>query len=380
MAINLDTIVSKVTDKISGNSNSKVTGTTISSSNGIDDAKKTTFSQGAPREFLSIDNAPTGRVLQKIDTSVPILLQSEVRALMMQIGYVASNWDTQKTNYTTGDLGRYQVSKKTLVNYGYRFSGNLDFTGKDGIKYDTEFLFDNNVQDRIMEKFIVDQYQALIKNGGIQKNDSKETVAGMIATAYQFQDANPSLSDAMGALNLLNTSDLVGSAGSLSTSLGSSLSFGSGATQSTIDSQLSSSGVLSSAQTVLNQNPTSLLSKTGNSTDKALPAALQKIVDQSQARVESARAALSPQLTQMQAFAKKQAAQVDVSKLKSSATELATSIPANKSKEWRLKGKEKDSQGRPGSLFFNAGRYAIQVLAADVTQQDISEINAGTAI
>jgi hypothetical protein len=380
MAINLDTIVSKVTDKISGNSNSKVTGTTISSSNGIDDAKKTTFSQGAPREFLSIDNAPTGRVLQKIDTSVPILLQSEVRALMMQIGYVASNWDTQKTNYTTGDLGRYQVSKKTLVNYGYRFSGNLDFTGKDGIKYDTEFLFDNNVQDRIMEKFIVDQYQALIKNGGIQKNDSKETVAGMIATAYQFQDANPSLSDAMGALNLLNTSDLVGSAGSLSNNLGSSLSFGSGATQSTIDSQLSSSGVLSSAQTVLNQNPTSLLSKTGNSTDKALPAALQKIVDQSKASVESAKAALSPQLTQMQAFAKKQAAQVDVSKLKSSATELATSIPANKAKEWRLKGKEKDSQGRPGSLFFNAGRYAIQVLAADVTQQDISEINAGTAI
>jgi hypothetical protein len=231
-----------------------------------------------------------------------------------------------------------------------------------------------------MEKFIVDQYQALIKNGGIQKNDSKETVAGMIATAYQFQDANPSLSDATGALNLLNTSDLVGSAGSLSNSLGSSLSFGSGATQSTIDSQLSGSGVLSSAQTVLNQNPTSLLSKTGNSTDKALPAALQKIVDQSKASVESAKAALSPQLTQMQAFAKKQAAQVDVSKLKSSATELATSIPANKAKEWRLKGKEKDSQGRPGSLFFNAGRYAIQVLAADVTQQDISDINAGTAI
>ena len=380
MAINLDTIVNKVTDKLSGNSNSKVTGTSVSSTSGIDDAKKTTFSQGAPTEFLSIDNAPTGRVLQKIDKSVPILLQSEVRALMMQIGYVASNWDTQKTNYATGDLGRYQVSKKTLVNYGYRFSGNLDFTGKDGIKYDTEFLFDNNVQDRIMEKFIVDQYQALIKNGGIQKNDSKEIVAGMIATAYQFLDANPSLSDAVGTLNLLSTSGLVGSTDSLSTSLGSSLAFNSGATQSIIDSQLSSSGVLLSAQTVLNQNPTSLLSKTGNSTDKSIPAALQKIVDQAKTSVESAKAALSPQLTEMQAFAKKQAAQVDVSKLKSSANELATSLPANKAKEWRLKGKEKDSQGRPGSLFFNAGRYAIQVLAADVTQQDISDINAGIAI
>lgn len=380
MAINLDTVASNITNKLSGNANSTATGTTISSSGGIDDAKKTTFSQGAPREFLSIDNAPTGRVLQKVDKTIPILLQSDVKALMMQIGYVASNWDTQKTNYTTGDLGRYQVSKKTLVNYGYRFSGNLDFTGKDGISYDTEFLFDHNVQDRIMEKFIVDQYQTLIKNGGIQQNDSKEIVAGMIAVAYQFQDASPSLSDATGALNSLSTSDLASTAGSLGNSLGSSLAFNSGATQATIDSQLGNSGVYTSAETVLSQNPTSLISKTGNSTDKSIPAALQNILDQTKASVESAKAALSPQLTEMQALVKKQAAQVDVSKLKSSASDFANALPANKAKEWRIKGKEKDGQGRPGSLFFNAGRYAIQILAADVTQDDTSDIIAGTAI
>jgi hypothetical protein len=202
----------------------------------------------------------------------------------------------------------------------------------------------------------------------------------MIAVSYQFQDASPSLSDATSALSSLSTSDLVSSAGSLSNSLGSSLAFNSGATQATIDSQLGKSGVYPSAETVLSQNPASLISKTGNSTDKAIPAALQKILDQTKASVESAKAALSPQLTEMQALAKKQAAQVDVSKLKSSASEFANSLPANKAKEWRLKGKEKDGQGRPGSLFFNAGRYAIQILAADVTTADTTNISAGTAI
>ena len=33
----------------------------------------------------------------------------------------------------------------------------------------------------------------------------------------------------------------------------------------------------------------------------------------------------------------------------------------------RKKGAAKDSRGRPGSLFFNAGRYAISTLNADVT-------------
>jgi hypothetical protein len=59
------------------------------------------------------------------------------------------------------------------------------------------------------------------------------------------------------------------------------------------------------------------------------------------------------------------AAKVDVASLQSGASDFLSSLPANKVKEWRLDGKAKDSRGRPGSLFFNAGRYALQTLASD---------------
>jgi hypothetical protein len=76
---------------------------------------------------------------------------------------------------------------------------------------------------------------------------------------------------------------------------------------------------------------------------------------------------LPASLTGMQDQLKLSAAKVDVAALKSSASDFTSSIPASKANKWRNTGVEQDSSGRPGSLFFNAGRYAIQVLSADIT-------------
>jgi hypothetical protein len=78
-------------------------------------------------------------------------------------------------------------------------------------------------------------------------------------------------------------------------------------------------------------------------------------------------AGLPPSLTGQSDRAKVTTAKVDAGAVKNKSSDLAISLPANKATEWRKKGAAKDSRGRPGSLFFNAGRYAISTLNADVT-------------
>jgi hypothetical protein len=81
----------------------------------------------------------------------------------------------------------------------------------------------------------------------------------------------------------------------------------------------------------------------------------------------SVKSGLPASLTSHQSQAKLFANKVDVSNLKSKAADFASSLPASKASEWRKTGKDKDSLGRPGSLYYNAGRYAIGTLAADIT-------------
>jgi hypothetical protein len=78
---------------------------------------------------------------------------------------------------------------------------------------------------------------------------------------------------------------------------------------------------------------------------------------------------LPPTLTGGSDQNKVTAAKVDATALKKQSSGLAISLPANKATEWRKKGTSKDSRGRPGSLFFNAGRYAVSTLAADVVAE-----------
>lgn len=371
---------------------------TTNTNTGIDNAKKEIFKQGASKAILAEPDTPNGTALIKVKSDIPILLQSEVRALMCQIGYMASNWDYEKNNQSTGQLGRYQVSPTILKNYEYMSATTSAFTGKDGINSVDEFLFSYNIQDRIMERFILEQYPTLIKVGAIKENDSKETVAGMIAVAYQFQDAKPSSSSLGTSLSDFDSTSLISEAQSLSSSLtevtnitntalakstsvmdstnaltSASSSFATLTENSGISKSLQDAGA-SILPSINSKDPTAALAKVdvssikdsltkiGESSKPLLEGAgteASKLTDSLKSKVSSVTTSIKDKLTLSNV-------KVDISKLKASANSFAAGIIASKVKSWRETGAEKDSQGQSGNLYFNAGQYAIKNLAADV--------------
>lgn len=107
-------------------------------------------------------------------------------------------------------LGKYQISQWMLIKYGY-----LENTGAwkstDGVDTNEIFLGEPAIQDALMANFLQQQYAELIKAGALRVGDNKETVAGMLALAYQYQDlGNPLLRqtiyNADGTVNLENYS------------------------------------------------------------------------------------------------------------------------------------------------------------------------------
>ena len=349
---------------------------TQSNNVGPEEARQQPFSQGAPRILLDDSAAPIGAPTPKVKSTIPTLRESDVKALMVQIAFMETNNDS--TYNEPPRIGRYAVHNKTLINYGYKFSNGAAFTGKDGVTSEVEFTFDVNVQDRIMEKFLLNQYNACIKSGAIKEYDTKEVVAGMLAVAYQFQDANPSLQQGlssatglMGSLGSADTAGLVSAASGLSSSLAGSLSPGSGASIESVAGSLISSGVSAAAANIKASNPTSVTAKSGSSADKKVVTGVPTITDSATKATASVQAALAPGLEGSAAQLKTAAAKIDVSKLKAAGDDFSNSLPANKAKDWRQKGKEKDSKSRPGSLFYNAGRFAVQNLGADVSTESL---------
>lgn len=377
----------------------------VSDNQGPEKADKEFFSKGVNRAILDLPDSPIGAPTIKVNDKVPILLQTEVKALMCQIGFIESEWTTGFS--TSPRLGRYGVHSKTLTYYGYKDnSGN--WTGKDGINSEIDFLYDSNVQDRLMEKFIQDQYKALIQNKGIRDYDSKETVAGMIAVAYQFQDANPSLSSLKSVTgfadgqNLGDIGAVVSGANSLTSNLENTIQGGiaglatSGtvaesdsvltSTASTLGSQLDSSGVGSSLESTLTSvkpgleanDPAAVkasLTSSGfidklKSTGQSIKNDMKPVGDKVAGMSDAIKAKLKEQSAATSAgvenYKQMIAQKVNVDKLKSSASSIATAIPAEKAKQWRYNGTETDSRGQNGTFYFNAGKYAIQGLAADI--------------
>ena len=362
---------------------------------GIDEAKKQTFDKGAPKILLDQADVPIGIPIKKIKEDIPTLLQSEVKALMLQLAYISSNYDT--TYNENSRLGRYGVHYKTLKNYGYVSSDNTTWTGKDGINGEVDFLFDNNIQDKIMEQYITDQYAALVKAEALRSGDSKETVAGMLAVSYQFQDANVSPGAASSlALNSISSlsSGLTGALdtniNNITSSLGQSLSVAEnnsimktgaeslGATLQSVNLESTLSGATTALNSTIGNLPTNASAadiqnlgdklKNVNSSTLGLDPSLNSsresltaVAPQLKAQFEN----LAPSLTSSLNQSNIKNLKVDVSSLRKSTSDFNSSIPAHQAKEWRSTGKEKDSQGRPGSLFFNAGRYALTVLSAD---------------
>ena len=113
-------------------------------------------------------------------------------------------------NLVSLKLGKYQNSDYLLTRYGYKNSDGT-WASKDGIDSNDIFLQATEVQDNILYNFIQEQYPELIRQGAIRDRDSKETVAGMLALAYQYQDlGNPQLRQTIynsdGTINIENYS------------------------------------------------------------------------------------------------------------------------------------------------------------------------------
>ncbi len=376
---------------------------------GPDQAKKENFDRGVNRAILDLSDSPIGAPTIKVNDKIPMLLQNDVKALMCQIGYIESDWDTYFSDAPR--YGRYGTHDKTLMNYGYKDKEGT-WVGKDGILTSIEFTFDSNVQDRILEKFIQDQYKALIKNGGIQEYDTKETIAGMIAVAYQFQDASPSVENVSASFQTIlsngslvsgDMTGLVSESGILTSQLDNTLNAGisslavSGTagqsasilneTSSTMQTALTESnlsqdlggamtpglvtalnaGDATGARAELSKSTLSDKFKSAaESIGKNLKPVTEKISGMSDSIKKKINDSLKSSATATEDYKQIVAQKVNVSKLRSAAEDLASFIPAEKAKQWRLTGKEKDSKGRSGSLYFNAGKYAITLLAADI--------------
>lgn len=103
-------------------------------------------------------------------------------------------------------LGKYQNSDYFLIKNGYK-NDDGTWTGKDGVDSHEVFLAATTVQDNIVQNFIQQEYNNLIKSGAIRDGDTKEIIAGMLALAYQYQDlGNPLLRQSIynpdGTINL----------------------------------------------------------------------------------------------------------------------------------------------------------------------------------
>jgi len=219
---------------------------------GIDNAAGTPLLDKAPRSLLLDVDAPYGSIITKIKDTIPTLTKFETKCLMIQLAYMESQ--SNAAAITSTKFGKYQATDYLLQKYEYRDSNG--WTGLDGVDTDDVFLASSKIQDKIMQRFLEENYSKLIGAGAIQENDTKNIVAGMLAVAYQFQDAeNP---------NVIN------------------------------------------------------LDKISNSILYAIK------------------------------------------------NEVNSNYAAVKATLWRNNGDQIDSSGRPGGLYFNAGQYAIQNLAADV--------------
>jgi hypothetical protein len=374
---NINSFTSKITGNIGSPSAAAGQQKASTSKNlGPEQARNQPFSQGATRDLLTAADAPIGAPTPKVKSTIPQLRESDIKALMVQIAFMETAGDG--TYNTPPRIGKYAVHNKTLINYGYKFSNGAAYTGKDGVTTEIEFTFDTNVQDRIMEKFLLNQYQACIKSGAIKDNDTKEVVAGILAVAYQFQDANPSLQQGlssatglMGSLGSADTAGLVSAAAGLGSSLSTSLLPGAGASIESVAGSLISSGINAAAANIKGSIPKNSTITSGTMADKKATTGIPAITDAATKATESVKAALAPGLEGSAAQLKTAAAKIDVSKLKAAGDDFSNSLPANKAKDWRQNGKEKDSQGRPGALFYNAGRFAIQNLSADVSTESL---------
>jgi len=220
----------------------------------------------------------------------------------------------------------------------------------------------------------------------------------MIAVAYQFQDATPGASTFGTSLSTIDPSELIGQGQKLSTDMGGIVDIANN-TIGTAGSVLESSTALTDTSTSfasliensgINKSLQALESSLVPALNSSDPTAATAKIDVSRLKdnftklgssgpgslnaaklsttslTDDMKTKLSAASTSGQDQTKLVSSKADIAKFKASVDTFAAGIPASKAKSWRDTGAEKDSQGNSGSLYFNAGKYAVKTLAADL--------------
>ena len=85
-------------------------------------------------------------------------------------------------------FGRYATHIKTLINYGYITENGEAWTNKEGIGSLSTFLRNQAVQDSVMQRYLLEQYQALLDAGVFEVDIPGDIICGYLAVSHQFQD------------------------------------------------------------------------------------------------------------------------------------------------------------------------------------------------
>jgi len=148
-------------------------------------AKTTTFSPGSG-----------------IGSDSPKFAQTQVKAMMAELGYFESQFNYSQVSSDGTRIGKYQVDASYLADAGYikpdaikqygtaTLSKPASWTGKDGIQSQADFFTNQVVQDTIQDTEFTNNYTALTANGGITSTDDVCTAAGMLFVAHQFRSTD----------------------------------------------------------------------------------------------------------------------------------------------------------------------------------------------
>jgi putative chitinase len=168
---------------------------------GPDIAKSKPVVSPAPGETMKKQDAPNPGAITSTESKIPGLIPTQMKALMIEIGFAESNSDYAAQDTDLSRIGRYAFNANLLRDNGYiksdyvkKYKGAAIFqagawTGKDGISDAAGFASAKGTQDTLMEKILNDYYTSLVSNRGIQIEDDVCTVAGMMSVAYFLRDS-----------------------------------------------------------------------------------------------------------------------------------------------------------------------------------------------
>lgn len=169
---------------------------------GIQQAARTAPRDPLPVAWLGRADAPVSCPDWAV---IAQLSATQLRNLLAQIAYTASNWDYKKIG-SNNELGRYQVTPQTLEIYGYLTAGATASYGTDSVNYQhcwrafsntyadylidigsiTEFLNNTTAQEFLSYQRLTDLYNGCVKIGAIKTNDTADVVAGMLYVAWEL--------------------------------------------------------------------------------------------------------------------------------------------------------------------------------------------------